>query len=48
MKRHHRIQQEFNFILYPATSKYERQYCAYTTWWLGGKYDGSTMLRVVL
>lgn len=43
-----RVQTEFNVILYPATESYERQYCAYTTWWRDGEYDGSIMLRTFL
>jgi len=43
-----RVQSERDLILYPATDTTERQYCAYTTWWANGEYDGSIMLRTIL
>jgi len=52
MRTNRRVQTEENIVLYPekwvAPNRYPRQYCAYTTWWIDGKYDGSIMLRVIL
>jgi hypothetical protein len=48
VRTNRRVQTEKNFILYPSTYVYDRQYAAYATRWVNGEYDGSIMMRVYL